>query len=137
MVRNAINPSLQPRIGIRLSFRLLVVMAEKSVVALVVALHGRRVRPVPALDHSVDQKSGNHSAIGIARDYVSINNFFGYHDNSLRRPNRFDHHSEIAPTMRVAFTISALQMNDGYIRRQRPHCMKLHRVTWGQPPSLV
>src|SRR5438309_11353684 len=76
----AINPTLQPGIGIRPGFRLLVVLTKESVVALVVSLHWRRMSPIAALDHRIDQKSGNHGAIGIARDSISFYDFFGYHD---------------------------------------------------------
>src|SRR6185437_7743791 len=80
-VGKAVHPALQPGVAVRLSFRLLMILAEESVVAPVASLHRRGMRSITALDHCADQKSGNDGAIRIARNHLGIHNLFRNHNH--------------------------------------------------------
>ena len=84
---------------------MLVILAEESVIALVVALHGRWMRAVPAFDNRVHEETGNNGAVGIAGDHLGLDYFFGNHDHALCGADSLNHDTVISPTMRVAFGV--------------------------------
>src|SRR5207253_10968361 len=58
-ILQTINPAIQPGITVGFCFRLLVIMAKECIIAFVISLYRRGMRPVPALHHRIDQKSRN------------------------------------------------------------------------------
>src|SRR5579872_4043650 len=120
-VRQAIDPSRQPGVRIRLGFCLFVILAEKGVVALVIALDWRRMRAVWGFNDGVHQETGNDSAIRVAGDDFGFDDFFSDHDNSLGGADAFDHDAEISPAVRIAITIGALHVHNRDIGSERAH----------------
>src|SRR3989475_10298763 len=69
-ILHAINPAIQPGVAIGFCFRLLVILAKECIIAFVISLNWRGMRPVPALHHRIDQKSWDQRSIGIAGDHL-------------------------------------------------------------------
>src|SRR5579884_3034036 len=121
-IGHAEDPAIEPCFSVFSGLGLFVVVSEECIVTAVVALYWRRMRPVATVDHGIDEKTGNDSAIGIAGDHLGLNNLLGADNDTLRGANALNHDAEIPPAMRVALAISTLHVNDGDIGIQRAHC---------------
>src|SRR5581483_8372724 len=88
------------------------------------------MRAVRTMDNCAHQKSGNHSAIGIAGDYIGIDDLLRHHDHALGGTDALEHHAEIPPAVGVAVAIGALRVDDsdvwadGAYRQQRLFALK-------------
>src|SRR5256885_1123796 len=119
---HAVDPSFEPGIAVCFCFRLLVILAEESIVAIVVALHRGWMRAVGTMHHRAHHESGDDRAIGIARDYFRLNDFFRHNDDPFGGTNTLEHHAEVAPAVGVSIAVGALHMDDSDIRIQRTYC---------------
>src|ERR1700689_1381 len=63
------HPVLEPLLKILEFAALLVILGEKSMIAAIVALHRRRMRPAGLMHHRRDEKSGHQRAIRIRSDH--------------------------------------------------------------------
>src|SRR5438477_12864762 len=84
-IDHPVYPAIQPILRIGFRPGLLVVLAEEGVITLVVTLHGRRMCSVRTFDHRTDQKTRNHSAVGIAGDDLRVHDLFRHYDDVFRR----------------------------------------------------
>src|SRR5438445_1256171 len=120
-IAHAVYPARKPRIIVAFRFRLLVILPEERVIAFVVTLYRRGVRPQRRLHHGVHQKSWNNRAVGVTGDHLRLDNLFRHDNHTLSRTYSFQHDSEITPAMRITVAIGALHMHDRDIWIQRAH----------------
>lgn len=71
------NPFREPAFEVFDPARLIVIGAEKRVVAPIVALHGGRMRASGFMHNSGNQKPRDQRAIRVRGDYSRLDNFFG------------------------------------------------------------
>src|SRR2546427_626904 len=71
------------------------------------------------LDHRADNKARDHGAVGIAADHVIGDDLLADDDGATGRIGGLDREPEVAPQVRVARGIGALDMDDGNVRLDR------------------
>src|SRR5690349_10469178 len=113
-------------------FSLLMVLAEKRVIAIVITLHRRGVSAQRTFNDGIYEKSRDDGPVRVAGDHVRGDDLFGYHDHALGRLDGLEHHAETSPGMRIAVGIRAGNMDDGYIRIERVDREKLFRWIEGR-----
>ena len=115
------DPARQPILEILEAASLFVVLSEKSVVATVIALDGRRMRAAGFAHDRRDKEAGDQSAIWIRRNHAGLDNFFRHHNHLARGARSIHGYSQAAPNVRITLRVGALHVEDGDIRTQRAH----------------
>src|SRR5690242_19953083 len=123
-IRYPVDPLRPPARKIIRGSCFCMISAEELIVPAVITLNRGWVRAEWLVNHRRDQKSWNHSPIGIAGDRLGSDELLSDYDDFLRSPDRLLHHSEISPAVCVAFLIGTLYMGDGYVGDNRAHGVK-------------
>ena len=112
------DPTVQPILEIFQAAGLFVILREKSVIAAVVALDGRRMRAAGFVDDGCDEEAGYQRAIRIRGNHTGLDNFFCYYNYFAGGACAVHCYSQAAPEVRVALCVAALHVQDGDIRTQ-------------------
>src|SRR5262245_51305031 len=92
--------------------RVLVVLVVVGVVAIVVTLHWRWVRPAGSVDHSQRLEGWRKHTIGITQDHLAGNDLLGRVDNATRCQRRLLADAQATPHVRPPLSIRALHVKD-------------------------
>src|SRR5581483_2862726 len=121
-IRYSVNPALRPTFKICFRLCLFMILAEKRVVAPVIALHRRRMRTERTLHHRAHQEARDDGTIRVAGNDLRVHDLLRHHDHVFRCSYALDHHPEIAPAVRVAAAVGSLHVHDGHVRIDRAYC---------------
>src|SRR5438309_3332763 len=119
-ISHAIDPALGPALEGLSSLALFMILAKEGIVTLVISLHRRRMRPQRHLAHSADQEPWNNSPVRVRGDDLARDDLFRADDHFFRCAYALEHNAEIAPAVRVAVFVGALQVDDCHVWDERP-----------------
>src|SRR5258706_3189556 len=130
VIGDAENPLVEPLLEPRASSAFLVILEIEIVIAPRITLCRRRMGAVGLVNHAGNHEAGNYRAVGIAENYLVLDNFFTRENDLLRSEGGFAHDAEIAPDMGITVDIGALHVKNRDIRLERAHRQQFFTVEW-------
>src|SRR3990172_13244611 len=94
---------------------LVLIVRERLMIAVVVSGHGRGVRTPGRMRHRADAEARRDDTVRVAADHIGRYDLFGGEEDVFAGQAGLPCDAEVAPRMRVAVLVRALNVDDGDI----------------------